>query len=78
MPNPFIVTTVLSGQMGTLSNSHSLAANRARAETMGAVRHGPSLLAGLLVCGQCGCRLQVRYGGPRMLHSYTCDRLATT
>jgi DNA invertase Pin-like site-specific DNA recombinase len=55
-----------------------LAANRARAETIGAVRHGPSLLAGLLVCGQCGCRLQVRYGGPRMLHSYTCDRLATT
>jgi DNA invertase Pin-like site-specific DNA recombinase len=55
-----------------------LAANRARAETIGAVRHGPSLLAGLLVCGQCGCRLQVRYGGSRMLHSYTCDRLATT
>ena len=55
-----------------------LAANRARAETMGAVRHGPSLLAGLLVCGQCGCRLQVRYGGSRMLHSYTCDRVATT
>jgi DNA invertase Pin-like site-specific DNA recombinase len=55
-----------------------LAANRARAETLGAVRHGPSLLAGLLVCGQCGCRLQVRYGGSRMLHSYTCDRVATT
>jgi DNA invertase Pin-like site-specific DNA recombinase len=55
-----------------------LAANRARAETIGAVRHGPSLLAGLLVCGQCGCRLQVRYGGSRMLHSYTCDRVATT
>jgi DNA invertase Pin-like site-specific DNA recombinase len=55
-----------------------LAANRARAETLGAVRHGPSLLAGLLVCGQCGCRLQVRYGGSRLLHSYTCDRVATT
>ena len=25
MANPFIVITVLSGQMGTLSNSHSLA-----------------------------------------------------
>ena len=59
-------------------NLARLDANRARAETIGAVRHGPSLLAGLLVCGQCGCRLQVRYGGPRMLHSYTCDRLATT
>jgi DNA invertase Pin-like site-specific DNA recombinase len=54
-----------------------LAANRARAETLGAVRHGPSLLAGLLVCGRCHCRLQVRYGGPRQLHSYTCNRVAT-
>ncbi len=54
-----------------------LAANRARAETIGAVRHGPSLLAGLLVCGRCHCRMQVRYGGPRQLHSYTCNRLAT-
>ena len=54
-----------------------LAANRARADTMGAVRHGPALLAGLLVCGRCGHRMQVRYGGPRQLHSYTCNRLAT-
>jgi Recombinase zinc beta ribbon domain len=54
-----------------------LAANRARADTLGAVRHGPSLLAGLLVCGTCHCRMQVRYGGPRQLHSYTCSRLAT-
>jgi DNA invertase Pin-like site-specific DNA recombinase len=54
-----------------------LAANRARADTIGAVRHGPSLAAGLLVCGRCHCRMQVRYGGPRQLHSYTCNRLAT-
>jgi DNA invertase Pin-like site-specific DNA recombinase len=54
-----------------------LAANRARADTMGAVRHGPALLAGLLVCGRCSHRMQVRYGGPRQLHSYTCNRLAT-
>jgi Recombinase zinc beta ribbon domain len=54
-----------------------LAANRARAETHGAVRHGPSLLAGILVCGRCHCRMQVRYAGPRQLHSYTCNRLAT-
>src|SRR5262245_4421708 len=54
-----------------------LAANRARADAMGAVRHGPALLAGLLVCGRCGHRMQVRYGGPRQLHSYTCNRLAT-
>src|SRR5262249_14670873 len=59
-------------------NLARLDANRARAETLGAVRHGPSLLAGLLVCGRCHCRMQVRYGGPRHLHSYTCNRLATT
>jgi DNA invertase Pin-like site-specific DNA recombinase len=59
-------------------NLARLEANRARAETLGAVRHGPSLLAGLLVCGRCHCRMQVRYGGPRHLHSYTCNRLATT
>jgi hypothetical protein len=54
-----------------------LAANRARAETMGAARHGPSLWAGLLVCGRCHSRMQVRYRGPRHLHSSTCNRLAT-
>jgi DNA invertase Pin-like site-specific DNA recombinase len=58
-------------------NLACLEANRARAETLGSVRHGPSLLAGLLVCGRCHCRMQVRYGGPRQLHSYTCNRLAT-
>ena len=41
------------------------------------MRHGPSLLAGLVVCGLCGRRMQVRYGGPNTLHSYTCNRLAT-
>jgi DNA invertase Pin-like site-specific DNA recombinase len=58
-------------------NLRRLAANRARAEEIGAVRHGPSLLQGLLVCGKCGCRMQVRYGGPNKLHTYTCNRLAT-
>jgi DNA invertase Pin-like site-specific DNA recombinase len=58
-------------------NLARLAANRARADTIGAVRHGPSLAAGLLVCGRCHCRMQVRYGGPRKLHRYTCNRMAT-
>ena len=58
-------------------NLTRLAANLARAEALGPVRHGPSLWAGLLVCGRCRCRMQVRYGGPRQLHSYTCSRLAT-
>src|SRR5262249_859707 len=58
-------------------NLARLEANRARAETIGAVRHGPSLVGGLVVCGVCGRRMQVRYGGPNALHSYTCNRLAT-
>jgi Recombinase len=58
-------------------NLARLEANRARADTIGAGRHGPSLPAGLSVGGKCHCRLQVRYGGPRQLHSYTCRRLAT-
>ena len=58
-------------------NLARLKANRARADEVGAVRHGPSLLAGLLYCGRCGCRMQVRYGGANKRHSYTCSRLAT-
>jgi DNA invertase Pin-like site-specific DNA recombinase len=58
-------------------NVARLEANRNRADTIGAVRHGPSLLAGLLVCGKCHCRMLVRYGGPRQVHSYTCSTMAT-
>ena len=46
-------------------NLARLAANRAHADTLGAVRHGPALLAGVVVFGTCNHRLQVRYGGPR-------------
>ena len=55
-------------------NMARLVANRAHADTIGAVRRGPSLLSGLVVCGTCGHRLQVRYGGPHTLHSYVCGR----
>lgn len=58
-------------------NLQRLAANRARADERGAVRHGPSLLQGVLMCGKCGHRMQVRYGGPRKLHTYTCARMFT-
>jgi hypothetical protein len=57
-------------------NLARLAANRAHAETSGAVRHGPALLAGLLVWGKCRGRMQVRSGGPRIWPSSTCNRLA--
>lgn len=59
------------------ANLARLKANQAKAETLGAVRHGPALLAGLLVCGHCGKRMFVRYGGPKQLPSYLCGRAAT-
>jgi DNA invertase Pin-like site-specific DNA recombinase len=59
------------------TNLARLKANRARSDEMGAVRQGPSLLAGLLVCGRCGSRLTVNYGGQANHHSYVCNRLAT-
>ena len=40
-----------------------LRANRARAEAMGSTRDGAALLAGLVVCAHCGCRLGVHYDG---------------
>src|SRR5947209_16356811 len=48
-----------------------LQANRARADALGAARSGSALLAGLVVCARCGCRLNVHYvyGGGR-LHTY--------
>jgi DNA invertase Pin-like site-specific DNA recombinase len=48
-----------------------LAENRAASGRLGAPREGPSLLAGLLVCGRCGHRLTVHYS-PRL--RYACDR----
>lgn len=42
-------------------HQRQLAANQARAEAMGAVRHGSSLLTGLLVCAKCDCKMSVQY-----------------
>lgn len=54
-------------------NCARLQANRARAEEVGAARNGAALLAGLVVCGRCGCRLRVQYGGRTRLPTYTCS-----
>jgi DNA invertase Pin-like site-specific DNA recombinase len=59
------------------TNLARLKANRALADEIGAVRQGPSLLSGLLVCAKCGGRLTVRYSGQRARHTYVCNRLAT-
>jgi DNA invertase Pin-like site-specific DNA recombinase len=57
-------------------NLARLAANRAAADAVGAPRNGPGLLAGLVVCGRCGQRMQTSYeanqhGG---IHRYACTR----
>ncbi len=58
-------------------NLARLKANQARADEVGAPRHGPSLLAGLLSCAKCGCRMTVRYSGAAHRHTYLCTRRLT-
>src|SRR5260370_10270692 len=58
-------------------NLQRMDANRSRAESIGAVRDGPALLAGLVVCGRCGKKMTVRYqrGPGGTLHpAYVCGR----
>jgi DNA invertase Pin-like site-specific DNA recombinase len=57
-----------------LANRQRMAANRARSDTWGAPREGPSLLAGLVVCGQCGARMLVAYRGRTKGLRYLCHR----
>jgi len=54
------------------ANQRQLAENRARLESKGAPREGPSLLAGLVVCGRCGKRMAVHYAGRGQILRYTC------
>jgi DNA invertase Pin-like site-specific DNA recombinase len=56
------------------ANLARLEANRARAESLGTVRAGPALLAGLVMCAQCRVRLSVRYHGAGQPHLYECTR----
>lgn len=56
------------------ANRERLDANRARNDRPGAPRQGASLLAGILRCGRCGRRMQVRYAGPKGRLSYSCTR----
>jgi DNA invertase Pin-like site-specific DNA recombinase len=58
-------------------NMARLDANRSRAQSPGAVRDGPALLAGLVACGRCGSKMTVRYqrGPGGKLHPvYVCGR----
>ena len=54
------------------ANQRRLAQNRARIESKGAPREGPSLLAGLVVCGRCGKRMAVHYAGRGQILRYAC------
>src|SRR5882724_2350992 len=58
-------------------NMQRMDANRSRAQSLGAVRDGPALLAGLVVCGRCGKKMTVHYqrGRGGKLHPvYVCSR----
>jgi DNA invertase Pin-like site-specific DNA recombinase len=56
------------------ANEAKLAANRAVAEAMGAVRDGSALAAGLVFCGRCNRRMTTRYHTQRSraLPEYVC------
>lgn len=43
---------------------------------LGAPRHGPALLAGLIICGRCGLRMMARYNNNSQQLRYCCHRMA--
>jgi DNA invertase Pin-like site-specific DNA recombinase len=57
------------------ANVARLRLNRSLAEARGSARRGHALLTGLVVCGVCGHRMQVRYRDGNA--SYVCQTLAT-
>ena len=46
-------------------------------QSLGAIRNGPSLLSGLLICGQCGLRMAAVYTNSGQGLRYCCSRMAT-
>jgi DNA invertase Pin-like site-specific DNA recombinase len=56
------------------ATQRKLQANRTSAETPGAPRHGAALLGGLIRCGRCGRRMQIRYSGSKNTPWYGCTR----
>jgi DNA invertase Pin-like site-specific DNA recombinase len=56
------------------ANQRRLEANRTNQAAAGAPRQGAALLGGLLYCGRCGRRMQIRYSGRKNLPWYGCTR----
>src|SRR5207249_4927593 len=56
------------------ANRRRLEANRTNQKAPGPVRQGAALLGGLLYCGRCGRRMQVRYSGQKNTPWYGCTR----
>lgn len=55
-------------------NLCQLAANTAQG--LGAIRHGPSLLSGLVICGHCGRRMAAMYRNNSQSLRYECNTMA--
>jgi DNA invertase Pin-like site-specific DNA recombinase len=60
------------------NNQRKLAENSALGKMLSAPRHGPSVLAGLVVCGRCGQRMLVSYSNTSAVKTlrYSCLREA--
>ncbi|MET8682537.1 recombinase family protein [Streptomyces sp. NPDC004647] len=61
-------------------NLARIEANRARSQSMGALRDGPALLVGLIFCGRCDTRMVVHYQrgqGGKLWPKYECSRAKT-
>ncbi|MGH9433779.1 MAG: recombinase family protein, partial [Terriglobia bacterium] len=58
------------------NNQEKLAENSALGKMLSAPRHGPSVLAGLVVCGRCGHRMLVGYANATAAKTlrYSCQR----
>jgi len=57
-------------------NLHQLQMNNAQG--MGAIRQGPSLLSGLLICGRCGRRMAPNYRNSGHSLRYECNQMAAS
>ncbi len=72
---------VLPAYIGMERHERNLArieANRARSQSMGALRDGPALLVGLIFCGRCNTRMVVHYQRDqhgRLRPGYDCCRV---